>query len=79
MSDLSGTTIKDFKDMLERMRSVYPFRDEETKIVTTYDPCSREHEVLQIKTRDQKTGVYILMSSVEPHNSTGGVMGNDKT
>ena len=54
-------TVKQFKDTLEVMRKVYPFKDEKTKM-QTMDICSLDHSHLSIATEDEETGVLIQMS-----------------
>ena len=54
-------TIKQFKDTLELMRSVYPFEDDKTRMQTR-DICNLDHNHLSIVTQDAETGVWIEMS-----------------
>lgn len=54
-------TVKQFKDALEAMRTIYPFEDDKTKIQTR-DIVSLDHNHLSIATQDEKTGVWIEMS-----------------
>ena len=69
MTRLCGAKVSDFKKTLEKMREVYPFRDEETEIVNTYDYCSMQHNSLTIHTVD-KTGVHVVMeASVDSSNT----------
>lgn len=68
MTYLSGATVKEFKNALEVMRSVYPFKDEETRIVSDMNPCAQAHNSLEITTVD-KTGVRVnLMCDVKEVN-----------
>ena len=65
MTRLSGATVKEFKDVLEVMRSVYPFKDEETYVTSDINRYTAEHSVLEITTKD-KTGVRVnLMCDVK--------------
>ena len=55
-----GGTVKQFKDVLEEMKKVYPYDDEKTRL-STIDvyrnvPCS-----VEIITTDKATGVEIIM------------------
>lgn len=54
-------TVKQFKDTLELMRSVYPFEDDKTRMQTS-NIRSLCHDSLSIVTQDDKTGVWIEMS-----------------
>jgi hypothetical protein len=54
-------TVKQFKDTLEIMGSIYPFEEDKTKMQTR-DICSLDHNHLSIITQDEKTGVWIEMS-----------------
>lgn len=65
MTRLSGATVKEFKDVIELMRTVYPFKDEETYITSDINLCTLEHSVIEITTKD-KTGVRVnLMCDVK--------------
>ena len=65
------STIKDFKDTIERMRKTYPFDDRYTEVIGTEDLYSMEHTLLKIRTYDNERGVTITLESNVPHNSTG--------
>lgn len=54
-------TVKQFKDTLEVMRSVYPFEDDKTRMQTR-ELKSLDHNHLSIVTQDERTGVCIEMS-----------------
>ena len=54
-------TVKQFKDTLEIMRTVYQFEDAKTRMQTR-DIQSLDHNHLSIVTQDEKTGVWIEMS-----------------
>lgn len=57
---MSGT-VKQFKDILEEMKNIYPFKDENT-YMSTLDLQRCEHARLTIETIDEKTGIQIEMS-----------------
>ena len=54
-------TVKQFKDMLEEMKTIYPYDDEKTLLSTD---CVRtmSSDRLEIRTVDEKTGVTIVMA-----------------
>lgn len=54
-------TVKQFKDTLEEMRSIYPFEDDKTYIQTR-DIVSLGNDHLSLATTDEKTGILIEMS-----------------
>lgn len=54
-------TVKQYKDLLEEMKKVYPYEDEKTNINYMFDMISR-YPNLEIQTKDEKTGVIIVMS-----------------
>lgn len=58
-------TVKQFKDMIEEMRSIYPFGDEKA-YMSTHDLVTRENSRLQIQVKDEKTGVLIVMEKYVP-------------
>ena len=53
-------TVKQFKDMIEEMRSIYPF-DDEKACMSTHDLVTHDNSRLQIQVKDEKTGVLIVM------------------
>ena len=62
---MQGGTVKQFMDALEEMRTIYPFKDEDTRLCTR-DFRTLSHNSLSIRTVDEKTGVYIEMSKDIP-------------
>lgn len=58
-------TVKQFKDMIEEMRLIYPF-DDEKAYMSTHDLVTRENSRLQIQVKDEKTGVFIVMEKYVP-------------
>jgi len=61
MTHMSGATVKQFKDALEVMRTVYPYKDENTRIVSDTSLYAAAHTYLEIATRDE-TGVMVNLS-----------------
>lgn len=58
-------TVKQFKDMIEEMKSIYPF-DEEKAYMSTHDLITKDNCKLQIQATDEKTGVLIVMEKHVP-------------
>ena len=58
---MEDANVKQFLDALNEMKTIYPF-DEEKTIFCTRDFASLRHNVLSIRTQDEKTGIYIEMS-----------------
>lgn len=58
-------TVKQFKDMIEEMRSIYPF-DDEKAYMSTHDLVTHDNSRLQIQVKDEKTGVLIVMEKYVP-------------
>lgn len=58
--------VKQLKDALQTMKEIYEYDDEKTAI-NLYDPRRlRDGNIVNIKTVDEKTGVYIdLQKEVE--------------
>lgn len=54
-------TVKQFKDTLEAMRKVYPFKDDTTRMQTRDITCL-DHNHLSIITQDEETGVWVELS-----------------
>lgn len=63
---MQGGTVKQFMDALEEMRKVYAFKDEATRLCTS-NMRTMCHDMVTIRTVDEKTGVYIEMSKDIPH------------
>lgn len=56
-----GGTVKAFLDALNEMRTVYQFKDEDTRIsVLGFETLAPT--CLSITTTDEKTGVFVTMS-----------------
>ncbi len=64
-------TVKQFKDTLEEMKSIYPFDDEKTYIQTR-DIVNLGHDHLSLATTDEKTGILIEMSKKVTRDNEGG-------
>ena len=59
-------TVKQFKEALEEMKTIYPYEDDKT-VIQTRDTISLGNNHLSIATRDEKTGILIEMSkSINP-------------
>lgn len=59
-------TVKQFKEALEEMKTIYPYEDDKT-IIKTRDAISMGNNHLSIATKDEKTGILIEMSkSINP-------------
>lgn len=54
-------TVKQFKDMLQEMKSIYPY-DEEKTYLSTDSIRDMSHSHLELRTVDEKTGVTIVMA-----------------
>lgn len=54
-------TVKQFKDMLEEMKTIYDYDDSET-ILSTHNLLTLGHDQLEIQTIDKETGVTIVMA-----------------
>lgn len=54
-------TVKQFKDILEEMKTIYPYKDEDT-ILSTNNRKTMHHDALEISTTDEETGIKIVMA-----------------
>lgn len=61
-------TIKQFKDTLEQMKSIYDYDDAET-IMSTHNILTLSNDYLEIKTVDEKTGITIVMAKEVYHET----------
>lgn len=50
------------KSILEDMKQIYPYKDEETDFSQARDMCAMIENGVTLRTRDEKTGVYIEMT-----------------
>ena len=55
-------TLKQFMKTIEVMRKTYPFKDEETRIVSTYDPRTGICTLIDLVTDDKETGVEVRLT-----------------
>ena len=62
-------TVKQFKELLEDMKTVYQYKDEATEMATM-DVYTHNHNYLTLITTDEATGVKITMERA--------VNGNDR-
>lgn len=70
MTRLGGMKLSEFNHIVNQMKGIYPFKDDEATIVSVNDmnmgnePCR-----LEIFTKDENTGVTLVMSKgVEREN-----------
>lgn len=61
MTRLSGASVKEFKDAIEKMRGVYTFEDEDAIIVSDCCLVEMKHSMLEIRVQD-KSGVIVTMT-----------------
>ena len=61
MNIVRGMTIKQFNEILNDMRSIYPFRDEFTSLDEFTDLRTGSNRQVCIHTIDDKTGVEIVL------------------
>lgn len=75
MTRARGMTIAQFKGIVEDMRKVYPFKDEDAQIVDTRDEMEDAHMVLDLYTFDKENGVGIRMHKSIEGASRWGTLG----
>ena len=56
-----SVTVKQYKDLLEEMKTVYQYEDEKTNVNYMVDIMTR-YPRLEIQTKDEKTGVTVVLS-----------------
>ncbi len=54
-------TVKQFKDAIEEMKSIYPFDESKTRLLT-HNILECAQNTLKLCTTDEKTGIAICMS-----------------
>ena len=64
MIRLQGVTVKQFKDVLQEMKSIYNYKDDETRLGGCFDPrfTNETPSRVEIYTTDKATGIDIVMS-----------------
>lgn len=62
MNRVQGMTLKQFYDVLEEMRTIYPFEADKTYLGNLRDLPSDSLMNVEILTKDEKTGIQIVMS-----------------
>lgn len=62
MTNVRGMTLQQFYDVLEDMRKIYPFEADKTHLGNFRDLPSDSMRNVEIITRDEKTGVQIVLS-----------------
>lgn len=61
MNNVCGMSLRQFNKTIEEMRSIYPFRDDKTMLGELRDMSSNSHRRVEIITRDEDTGITIVM------------------
>lgn len=72
MTRVRGMTLKQFNDVLEEMRTIYPYNPETTRLGDLMDMCTDSLRQVEIITTDEATGVQIVLSK-----GVGNARGND--
>ena len=62
MTNVRGMTLQQFYDVLEDMRKIYPFEADKTHLGNLRDLPSDSMRNVEIITRDERTGVQIVLS-----------------
>lgn len=62
MNRVNGMSLKQFYDVLEEMRTIYPYEAEKTYLGELRDLASNTQNQVEIMTTDEKTGILIIMS-----------------
>lgn len=55
-----NTTVKQFKDTIEEMRTIYPF-DDDKSYISTFDILRQTENIFRIRTVDEKTGITVIL------------------
>lgn len=63
--------ISAFKNILDDMQKIYPFKDNETEFELTHNPLACRDNGVTIQTFDEETGIYINLTKYEPVNRGG--------
>lgn len=61
-SDLRGMSVSELLKILDEMKTIYPYSNDNTYLGNIHDPINNEPRKVELLTRDEKTGIDILMS-----------------
>ena len=61
MTNVKGMTLKQFNDTIKDMRTVYNFKDDETRLISLMDLRSDSLRSVEIITQDEATGVTVVL------------------
>lgn len=61
MTNVKGMTLKQFNDTIKDMRTVYDFKDYETRLISLMDLPSDSLRSVEIITQDEETGVTVIL------------------
>ena len=62
MNNVHGMSIADFISVLDEMKKIYPFKNDKTYLGNLRDLPSDSFRNVEIITKDEKTGIQIVMS-----------------
>lgn len=62
MNRVTGMTIAQFNEVVEEMRGIYPFKDENAYLGDLHDHLTNEQRQVELCTRDEDTGIVITMT-----------------
>ena len=62
MNNVRGMTITEFNEVLDEMRTVYAFDENETYLSDLSDLLTNSQRRVEIVTQDKETGIQIVMS-----------------
>lgn len=62
MTKLKGMTLAQFNGIVEDMRNVYAFKDEQAKIIDTHDLYTDSNTLLELYVHDEKNDVDVRLS-----------------
>lgn len=68
MNRVRGMTLKQFNEVVEDMRSVYKFKNENAILNNLIDLRTGANMEVEIHTVDEKTGVFITMQKGVSYN-----------
>lgn len=61
MNRVYGMTLKQFDDVIQEMKSIYPFEDDKAYIGNLHEMSTDMPSQVEIHTKDEKTGIKIVM------------------
>lgn len=62
MNNIKGMSVKQLNTILDEMRTIYPFKDEDAYLGNLRDIITEQPRQVEIYTKDEQTGISIILA-----------------